>query len=429
MKFAVRCFYSLLLAVVAQPTFAVYNQQVVLTGGPELASAQITFTPADGQPVTVTTKEEGDDRRVAYIAFGGNTGSGGTLNITANGRTQSYDLPAASNGQIIRVDTTSGAVTVEPAPPPRTAYEPKIGPMTISGFYGMGNMEVSPIGSSALLNTPDGDSFLSESEEDVGIDTYGVEITVPLGETGLRVHGVWASFSGDEDDRADSAPAVGGGVNNAIVFQQLSPTYGSGLNGGTLPIETNGKLDFDGNKYGGSLSWPCGRIPHMSGTLGIYYGTSDIDQEQADTFTTVAVSSLRKASVSQDSWYITLGGTYLYPFNDVVGVSVSAGAIAQFYDADLKSTQAINFFTDPQEVLETKDDDDATAFGGYFAVAVPVTFGPVVITPTAMIETGTVSAAIEYPESGTDVTNGAHVELDNDSTTNWFTGVNFGIRF
>lgn len=407
---------GVLLAVVAFEALAVYNQEVVLTGGPELASAQISFASADGQTVNVTTKDE-DDRRIAYIAFDGDSGSAGTLNVTANGKTQSHKIPAAAAGQVIRVNTSTGVVTVDPAPTPRSAVTPA-GP-AVSAFYGVGNMEIGSIGSGAVTSSAAGEKPLTESDDNVDVDTYGLDASIQIGDSGMRAHILWASYSGDDDTRAQSAPVAGGGIDNAIVFQQESPTYGTGFNGGLTPAESFGTLKLDGDKYGASLSWPCASMDHVLGTLGLYYQSTDLDQKQFDSFTTVAVNTQRRASVSQDSWLMSFGGTYLYPFNDHVGASISAGALVQLYDANLQSRQEINFFTSPQEILERSDDDDAVAFGGYLAVGLPITFGMFTLTPSFVIETGTASAEVKYPNSGDAVLAGEEVSLDNESTTNW----------
>jgi len=179
MRIGVSSLVSLVLAAVVLPAFAVYNQQVVLTGGPEFASAQISFTPADAQTVTVTNKED-DDRRIAYIAFGGNSGSAGTLQVTANGSTQAYTLQATVGGEVIRVNTTTGAVTVDSPAAPRSAATP-IG-LTIGAFYGLGNMEYDSISSGGVTSTNNGENPLTQSDDNIDVDTYGVELTIPIGE-------------------------------------------------------------------------------------------------------------------------------------------------------------------------------------------------------------------------------------------------------
>lgn len=419
---------ALLTLLVALPAHAVYNQQVVIVGGPQLASAQINFKTSDGQTVPVETKQDGE-RRVGVIVFSGDSGSAGTLTLTAPGaQSRAYSLPKVSSGDVVHIDTATGAVSVEKAP--RTASTPNAEPRsvgTLSGFYGWGNVQVPQIGSASLLGSADGDRFLAQTDEDIGVDGYGLQFTLPLG--GLRSQFMWAHYSGDDDDRTESILSPGSGVTNNIGFQQSSDTYGSGFAGGTTPLVTFGALDVDGDKFGGSFSWPCRHIEHVTGTLGIYYGTTDLEQKQFDTFTTAPVSTERKAKVSQDSWFLTLGGDYVYPFNDRIRAALSLGAIAQYYDADLKSTQRINFFTNAPEVLESKDDDDDIAFGAYFSAALPIQFGKFTLTPVWVVETGTVTAQVDYPNSGTAIAAGDHVQLDNDTTTNWIATLGLSYTF
>jgi hypothetical protein len=420
LSFACAC-----LVGAAMPAWAVYNQQVVLTGGPGLASAQISFSTDDGQPVTVTTEED-EDRRIAYLTFSGDSGAAGTLRVTSDGATTTYRLPAAAAGQVIRVDTATNQVRLDPAP--AAAQAPTRIGTNVSAFYGLSEMEVPSIASGAVLSTDDGERPLSKSDDALKVDTYGMQLTMPLGETGLRAQVVWAHYEGDDDDRAESAPVSGGGIDNAIVFQSQSEAYGTGLNGGLLPLETFGRLEVEGDKFGGGLSWPCAHIENVTGTLGLYYQSTDLDQDQFDNFTTVDVNARRSARVSQDAWIAAFGGTWTHGFNDNVGVSLSAGALLQFYDADLKSTQTIQFFTNPDEVLVNEDDDDAVAFGGYFAAGLPMTFGRLSLTPSFIVETGTVTAAVKYPTSGTAVEEGDEVSLDNDNATNWAALLELGYR-
>jgi hypothetical protein len=426
MKTIRRGLAGFVLVLIAMPVLAVYNQQVVLTGGPELASATISFTSADGKTETVTTQAE-DDHRVAYIAFGGSSSDAGTLNITANGKTQSFNLPATSGGRVIRVNTLTGAVLVDPASAPAAPPQAPASGVRISMFGGVGSVEVPAIGSAAVQSTVDGESALLKTDDNVDIDAYGLQFDFPIGDKGWRMQLFATSYSGDDDDSAQLAPLAGGGIDTAIVFQQESPTYGTGFFGGLTPVDSYGKLDIEGDKYGLSMSWPCPRFDNVMTNAGVYYQSADLDQKQWDGFVGVDVSSYRHAEVSQDSWLATLGATYVYPFNEHFAATFSAGAMLQYYDANLDSTQEITFFADPTEVLEKHDSDDAWALGGYVGMGLPMTFGRLSVTPSAILESGLVTAQVEYPRSGDEVLAGKEVELQDDNATNWAVTVTISI--
>jgi hypothetical protein len=423
-----RAFAVLVLLTLAMPALAVYNQEVIVTGGPELASATITFESADGTPVTVT-QEDDDDAIALYIAFDGNKGRAGNLNIRyPDGRTRRIALPATEGGRRLLVNATTGVVTPYTLAPQSPQSTQSAGP-SVSAFYGIGETAIESIASPAGLSTAEGERPLQTTDDSLSTDVWGLQATFPfLGRDGWRIGGFYAHYEGDDNMFASSAPAPLGGVDNFIVFQQESDGFGTGFFGGLTPLESYGKLEIDGDKFGVDFSWPCGRIPRMTGTLGLYYQTDDIDQVQFDQFTTVDVGTERRLKVERDSWLLAAGGIYSIPFNDALSLNIAAGGILQFYDAELTSVQTIDFFG-TTETLRKDDDDDAIAFGAYAGVDLSWRLGNFVVAPGIIAEVGTRSAEVKYPTSGDQVEDGLEVDLDNDSGFNWAATLRIGMQF
>lgn len=425
MTIAFRRLCALAFVAFAAPAFAVYNQQVYVAGGPELDTATISFESEDGQTVTVkdVTNEEDDDV-VLLLVFGGDSGRAGNLVINyKDGRTQRIALPAASGGRAIRVNTATGtAVADAPGTLPPTRR------FNVSVLYGYGDLGIEPISTAAVQSTADGERPLLETDDSLQVDGWGLRFGIPLEREGWQLGVLYADYSGDDDGRRLSAPAPGGGIDNAIVFQQESETYGTGFFGGLVPLETVGKLEIDGSKFGGDFSWPCGSFERVRGTLGLYYMSEDIEERRFDRFTTADVGTERRLDIERNSWLVTAGGTYTYPFNDSLSLNLSGGAIVEFYDADMKSTQTIDFFDDIEE-LRTDDDENSVAFGGYAGLGLTWQIGQFAVVPNFLVEAGTRSVAVEYPTSGDQVLDGREVELDNDSAVNWVASLGLSYQF
>jgi hypothetical protein len=416
---------ALLLMALALPALAVYNQTVVVTGDPEVASADISFETPDGQAVPTKVEDE-DDNRVVYVAFGGNSGRAGNLVLKyPDGRTQRIALPATSDGRTIKVNATTGLVIAEAPAMPSRGTAPGPG---ASVFYGYGDVEIASIASAGVISTAGGESPLQKTDDSLNVDPWGIQLNFPLGDRGWRMGVFYTNFSGDDDQHASSAPQAGGGVDNAIVLQQESATYGSGFFGGLEPLDSFSELKIDGDKFGVDLSWPCGHFPRVTGTLGIYYLSENIEQKSFDQFATVEVGTQRKAKVDSDTWVITAGGMYSYPFNDQLALNLFAGAMVQMYDAKLTSTQVIDFFG-AMETLSKTDHDSDTAFGGYAGLSLSWNLGRFTVMPAAIIETGGPTAKVKYPTSGDEVLAGSEVKLDNESSTNWAMTLSIGMNF
>ncbi len=423
----------------AGPAWAVYNQQMILTGGgaTSIPGNRISFTTSSGETIPVTDDGDDDDG-IFMLVFPGQGAQSGTLVITnPDGTTTSIMVPAGRPGQDISINVPGRtAILVPSGGKPmisRDGYDdaPKTY-IRIGG--GFASLDVPGVGAGTLIGA-DGESFVGESDSRLsglsGSATIGFNTDLF---SGMNIE---MTFGYGEADGETSGSVASGTDNVGIVYHDFSPSDSTGVFIGASGLDVTNQVDVEYKKFRlqGGWNMPQGNGASIQPYISLEY--MKIDQDHWSLVTTPSFADITADStqeVDQKNWSLGVGAMYTKQLESGLTFGFGGGVNAIYRDANLWSQQvnvcgvcgAGNNFT-----AEINDDESDITFGGNLKanVGFQISDGVAIGLYGQYVYLDKV-AKVFNPSTGDDLfvdNNPTH--LESASSSNWLGGAFLSIGF